>query len=117
MIGDPSFVEGRLLRIFVGEDAHWRGQPLYCAIVQTLKDRGVAGASVFRGVEGFGDHQTINRSRLFAFGTKMPIVVEAVDLDDRIDALIPELEPMLEPAGGVITVERIEYRRYLPKPR
>ncbi len=85
--------------------------------MQRLRDVGIAGASVFRGVEGFGAHHQINTSRLFAFGTKMPILIEAVDVEDRIVALVPELEAMLEQTGGVITLERIEYRRYLPNAR
>lgn len=111
MIGDPSFVEGQLLRIFVGEDARWRGQPLYVAIVEKLRRENVAGASVFRGVEGFGAHHEIRLNHLFTFGAKMPILIEVVDGEQKIAELLPSLEEMV--AEGVITLERIAFRRFL----
>jgi uncharacterized protein len=111
MIGDPNFVEGQLLRIFVGEDAQWGIAPLYSAIVELLRRENVAGASVFRGVEGFGSHHEIHLNRLFAFGAKLPILIEVVDREERIAALIPRLEAMI--GEGVITLERVAYRRYL----
>jgi uncharacterized protein len=113
MIGDPSFLEGQLLRIFVGEDARWHHQPLFTAIVELLRREGLAGASVFRGIEGFGAHHEIHLNRIFAFGAKMPILIEAIDQEAKIAALLPQLEQMLGD-GGVITLERVEYRRYLP---
>jgi PII-like signaling protein len=113
MIGDPSFREGQLLRIFVGEDATWHHQPLFTAIVDLLRREGIAGASVFRGVEGFGAHHEIHLNRIFAFGAKMPVLIEAIDQEAKIAALIPRLEQMLGD-GGVITLERVEYRRFLP---
>ncbi len=111
MIGDPSFLEGRLLRIFVGEDARWHGRPLHIEIVETLRRAGVAGASVFRGVEGFGTHHEIHLGKLFAFGTKLPILIEVVDTEAKIGELLPQLEQMV--AEGVITLERIAYRRFV----
>ena len=109
MIGDPAFVEGRLLRIFVGEDARSGGQPLHVAIVELLRRENVAGASVFRGVEGFGTHHELHTNRLFAFGTKMPILIEVVDVEEKIAALMPRLEAMVD--EGVITLERVDFRR------
>jgi PII-like signaling protein len=111
MIDDPSFAEGQLLRIFVGEDARWHGEPLYVAIVETLRRANVAGASVFRGVEGFGSHHEIRLNRIFAFGTKMPILIEVVDAEAKIAELLPRLEEMV--AEGVITLERVAFRRFL----
>ena len=113
MTGDPSFVEGQLLRVFVGEDARWHGQPLHVAIVEMLRRENVAGASVFRGVEGFGTHHELHLSRLFAFGTKMPILIEVVDGEAKITELMPRLEEMV--AEGVITLERVAFRRFLGK--
>ncbi|HEY6234929.1 MAG TPA: DUF190 domain-containing protein [Candidatus Elarobacter sp.] len=111
MIGDPSFVEGQLLRIFVGEDARWHGEPLYVAIVEALRRENVAGASVFRGVEGFGSHHEIRLNRIFTFGAKMPILIEVVDAEAKITELLPRLEAMV--GEGVITLERIAFRRFL----
>lgn len=110
MTGDPSFVEGQLLRIFVGEDAHWHGTPLHVAILETLRRANAAGASVFRGVEGFGTHHEIHLNRLFAFGSKMPILIEVVDADAKIAELMPQLEAMV--GEGVITLERVTFRRF-----
>jgi uncharacterized protein len=110
MIGDPSFLEGQLLRIFVGEDARWHGEPLYVALVEMLRRRNVAGASVFRGVEGFGAHHEIHLNHLFTFGAKMPILIEVVDSEATITELLPELEEMV--GEGVITLERIAFRRF-----
>ena len=114
MIGDPSFVEGQLLRIFVGEDARWHGRPLYVAIVEKLRREHVAGASVFRGVEGFGTHHEIRLNHVFAFGAKMPILIEAVDADAKIAELLPALEAMV--SEGVITLERVAYRTFPRRP-
>lgn len=111
MIGDTSFVEGQLLRIFVGEDARWRREPLYAAIVETLRRENVAGASVFRGVEGFGAHHEIRLNHIFTFGAKMPILIEVVDTEAKIAELLPRLEKMV--GEGLITLERIAYRRFL----
>jgi PII-like signaling protein len=113
VIGDPSFVEGRLLRIFIGEDAQHHGRPLHVAIVEMLRKEGVAGASVFRGIEGFGSHHEIHVSKVFSFGGRMPMVVEVVDSAERIAALLPRLEAMVD--EGAITLERIEYRRFFGK--
>ena len=113
MIGDPSFVEGQLLRIFVGEDARWHGAPLHLAIVEMLRREGVAGASVFRGVEGFGTHHELHLGKLFTFGTKLPILIEVVDGEAKIAELMPRLEEMV--VEGVITLERIAYRRFVSR--
>jgi hypothetical protein len=113
MIGDPSFLEGQLLRVFVGEDAHFRGMPLHVAIVELLKKEGVAGASVFRGVEGFGAHHEIHLNKVFSLGGRMPMVIEVVDSAEKIAELLPRVEAMID--EGVVTLERVEYRRFLGK--
>ena len=111
MIGDPAFVEGRLLRIFVGEDARWHGRPLYVSIVEMLREANVAGASVFRGIEGFGSHHEVHTNRIWNFGSKMPMLIEVVDREEAIDALLPRLQAMI--GEGVITLERIAFRRFI----
>jgi PII-like signaling protein len=105
-----DFVEGQLLRIFVGEDAQWHGRSLYVAIVDLLRREGVAGASVFRGVEGFGSHHEIHLNRIFTLRGKLPIVIEVVDLAERIRALLPAIEEMV--SEGAITLERVAFRRF-----
>lgn len=111
MIGDPSFVEGQLLRIFVGEDARWHREPLYVAIVEMLRRENVAGASVFRGVEGFGSHHETRLNHIFTFGGTMPVLIEVIDTEAKIAELLPAIEAMI--GEGLITLERVAYRRFV----
>ena len=110
-----DFKQGQLLRIFVNERDTWHGGLLYCAIVEMLKREHVAGASVFRGVEGFGTHRKIHVAKVWSFGGRMPILIEVVDEPDRIESLIPQLESMI--SEGAITLERVEYCRFARGPR
>jgi PII-like signaling protein len=105
-----EFKPGQLLRIFVNERDTWHGGPLYCAIVEMLKRENVAGASVFRGVEGFGSHRTIHVAKIWSFGGNLPVLVEVVDDEAKIESLLPQLEAMI--AEGAITLERVEYCRF-----
>ena len=110
-----DFKQGQLLRIFVNEHDMWHGGPLYCAIVEMLKRERVAGASVFRGVEGFGTHREIHIAKVWSFGARMPVLIEVVDEPDRVASLIPLLESMI--SEGAITLERVEYCRFTRGPR
>jgi PII-like signaling protein len=102
--------EGKLLRIFVGESDHWEGRPLYEAIVLEARKRGLAGATVTKGVMGFGAHSRIHTAKLLELSQDMPMVIEIVDAPDRIEAFMPDLEKMV--GDGLITVERAEVRLY-----
>ncbi len=105
-----DFKTGQLLRIFVNERDTWHGSPLYCAIVAMLKREQVAGASVFRGVEGFGSNREIHLATVWRFGGKLPVLVEVVDDESKIASLIPELEAMI--SEGAMTLEKVEYCRF-----
>ena len=105
-----DFMPGQLLRIFVNERDTWRGGPLYCAIVDMLKREQVAGASVFRGVEGFGAHREIHAAKIWSLGAKLPVLIEVVDDPAKIEALLPQLEAMIP--EGAVTLERVEYARF-----
>lgn len=104
-----AFRDGKLMRIFVdGEDR--RGtQPLYTAIVEFLRKRGVAGATVFKGIEGFGTHHQLHVAKVFSWVPNLPIVIEAVDDEERLLPLIPELEAII--GEGLITLEAASYLR------
>ncbi len=115
MLLDAGFREGRLLRVFVGENDRWGTGLLYNAIVERARVEGVAGASVFRGVEGFGSHREIHVNRVFTLRTKMPMLIEIVDTAEKITALLPLIEEMI--GEGTITLERVEFRRYLKSER
>lgn len=103
--------EGKLLRIFIGESDQWEGQPLYEAIVRRIREAGGAGATVLRGIEGFGAHSRIHTARILRLSEDLPIVIEVVDRADRIDALLPMLDEMIR--EGMVTIERVEVLKYV----
>jgi PII-like signaling protein len=96
--------EGQLLRIFVGESDRWKGKPLFEAIVQEARRQGLAGATVFRGFEGFGARSRIHTSRILRLSEDLPILVEIVDAEDKIQAFLPVLDGMVR--EGLVTVEK-----------
>jgi uncharacterized protein len=106
--------EGKLLRIFVGESDRWDGTPLYEAIVLEARKRGLAGATVIKGVMGFGAHSRIHTAKLLELSQDLPMVVEIVDAADKIEAFMPDLEKMV--GDGLITIERADVLLYRPRP-
>lgn len=104
-----DFRDGKLLRIFVDEEARAGAQPLYTAIVEFLRKKGVAGATVFRGIEGYGSRQEIHIAKVFAWVPNLPIVIEVVEDWSVIGALLPDLRRMV--GGGLLTVEAAQYLR------
>jgi PII-like signaling protein len=96
--------EGQLLRIFVGESDRWHGKPLFEAVVQEARHQGLAGATVFRGFEGFGAHSRIHTSRILRLSEDLPILIEIVDAEDKIQAFLPVLDGMVQ--EGLVTVEK-----------
>jgi len=105
----PGFVPGRLLRIFVDEDDRVGLQPAYCAIVDFLRGHGVAGATVFRGIEGYGGHNKVHIAKVFAWAQNMPILVEVVDDWEKLEPLLPELQKLI--GEGLLTFEAADYMR------
>ncbi|HEY2917073.1 MAG TPA: DUF190 domain-containing protein [Candidatus Limnocylindrales bacterium] len=110
-------IEGQVLlaRIYIGESDTWHGKPLYEAIVHLLRDRGLAGATVIRGIEGFGAKHHIHTTRILALSTDLPILIEVVDQEDRIRTVLPEIDAMV--ADGLITLQRVEVIAYRAKRR
>jgi len=105
-------IEGRglLARIYIGETDQWHGRPLYEAIVHLLRERGLAGATVVRGIEGFGAKQHLHTARILSLSSDLPILVEVVDQEDRLRAVLPELDAMV--SDGLITLESVEVIAY-----
>lgn len=101
-------IQGRalLVRIYVGESDQWDGRPLYQAIVALLRDRRIAGATVLRGIEGFGAKAHLHTSRILRLSEDLPVLIEAVDWEDRIRAVLPELDAIV--GDGLITLEQVE---------
>ena len=106
--------EGKLLRIFLGEADRYDGQQLFEAIVHLARSRGLAGATVLRGVEGFGAHSRIHKSTILELSEDLPILIEIVDTSDKIESLIPEIDAMIEKAncGAMMTMEKVDVRKY-----
>jgi PII-like signaling protein len=101
---------GLLARIYIGESDTWQGRPLYEAIVHLLRERGLAGATVLRGIEGFGAKQHLHTTRILRLSEDLPVLIEIVDVEDRVRAILPELDAMV--TGGLITLERVEVIAY-----
>jgi uncharacterized protein len=104
-----EFQDGKLLRIFVDENDRAGVQPLYTAIVEFLRRRNVAGATVFRGIEGFGSHHQIHIAKAFSWIPNLPILIEVVEDWNVIEPLLPELEALI--GDGLITIEAAQYLR------
>jgi len=101
---------GILLRIFIGESDRFEQKPLYEAIVQKVRELGLAGATVLRGTEGFGANSVVHTTHLLAMSTDLPIVVEIVDAEDKIKQLLPHLEAMVH--DGMMTMEHVMILMY-----
>lgn len=102
--------EGRLLRIFIGESDRWEGRPLYEAIVRKARQRGLAGATVLRGLEGFGADSRMHTAKILRLSEDLPIVIEMVDKPERIQGFLPELDEMV--GEGMITLEKVHIIAY-----
>jgi PII-like signaling protein len=102
--------EGKLLRIFIGESDRWNHRPLYEEIVRQARERGMAGATVLRGIEGFGARSVLHTARILRLSEDLPLVVEVVDTEAKVDAFLPTVDAMI--GDGLVTVERVEIRAY-----
>lgn len=101
-----------LMRIHIGESDKHAGRPLYQAIVELLRARGNGGATVVRGIMGFGASSTIHTDRFLELSTDLPLVVECVDTREKIDGVLPDLDRMI--GGGLITLEPVRVIMYRP---
>ena len=101
-----------LMRVHIGERDRFKGKPLYAAIVELLRRKGYAGATVYRGIMGFGASSTVHTDRIEVLSLDLPIVVECIETAERIDAVLPELDEMI--GGGLITLERANVIMYRP---
>ncbi len=102
--------ESLLLRIFIGESDVWHHQPLYKAIVQKARELHLAGATVLRSSIGFGKSSRLHTAKILRLSDDLPLVIEIVDREERINALLPSLELMM--GGGLVTMERVRVIHY-----
>ena len=102
--------EGALLRIFLGESDKHEGKPLYEWIVLKAREAGLAGATVLRGIEGFGAHSRLHTAKILRLSEDLPIVVEIVDAREKVEAFLPVVDGAVR--EGLATVERVQVRFY-----
>lgn len=105
---------GKLLRIFLGESDRHHGRPLYEAIVHRAHELGLAGATVWRGIEGYGAASRIHTAKILRLSEDLPVLIEIVDSEEKIRAALPEFDAMMEASGGggLITLEYAEIIKY-----
>jgi PII-like signaling protein len=102
--------EGHLLRIFVGESDRHDGSPLYEWIVRRAREHGLAGATVLRGVEGFGAHSRLHTAKILRLSEDLPIVIEIVDTKEKIEGFLPIVDGAIP--EGLATLEKVQIRLY-----
>jgi uncharacterized protein len=93
------------LTVYIGDSFRYRRKKLYCAIVEMLHDEGIAGATVLHGIEGYGADKQIHTARILDLSADLPVVVVAVDRTEKIEAILPKLDAMVE--KGLVTTERV----------
>ncbi|OHB33799.1 MAG: hypothetical protein A2X84_06025 [Desulfuromonadaceae bacterium GWC2_58_13] len=102
--------EQTLMRIFVGENDRWERKPLYESLVELFRDQGFAGATVLKGAMGFGARSITHTDRLLRLSSDLPVVIEVVESQGKIDGILPILDTMIK--GGMITLEKVRVIRY-----
>ena len=110
-------IDGPALRltIFIGESDRWHHRPLYTEIVHRAHHAGLAGASVLRGIEGYGASSRIHTNRLLSLSEDLPIVVVIVDAEERVRAFLPQLDELV--TEGLVTLDPVEVVRYVGRDR
>ncbi|MBI4370520.1 MAG: DUF190 domain-containing protein [Elusimicrobia bacterium] len=102
--------DGKLLRIFIGEADQWEGRPLHEAIVIEAKKEGLAGATAIKGFLGFGCKSHLHTAKLLRLSEDLPIVIEIVDSEEKINRFLPKLDQMVQ--EGLITLEKVQVVMY-----
>jgi PII-like signaling protein len=101
-----------LMRIHIGERDKWKGKPLYRAITELLRAKHYAGCTVVRAIMGFGASSKVHSDRIEVLSLDLPIVIECVETEEKIEAILPELDQMI--GGGLTTLERVRVIMYRP---
>jgi uncharacterized protein len=102
--------DAKLVTVYVNSTDQWHGRPLYTAIVQLCQQKGIAGATVSRCVEGYGAHHRLHTTRLLELSENLPVRVEVVDLAERIEPLLKDLAGMI--AEGLVTVSDVHILKF-----
>ena len=107
--------ERTLMRVHIGESDKWHGKPLHDAIVALLRKEGFSGVTVLRGVGGYGGTSAYHTDKLLRLSQDLPIVMEVVETQERIEQILPRLDEMVD--GGLITLEKVHVILYRPASR
>lgn len=102
--------EQMLARVFIGESDRWHHQPLHLALIERLRKEGFAGATVFHGMAGFGAHSVLHTTRILRLSQDLPVVIEVVDTEERMQLLVPILDEMIQ--EGLVTMEKVQVLKY-----
>jgi PII-like signaling protein len=108
-------VDAQLVTIYLNSSDQYHGRPLYAAVVELCREKGIAGATVIRCDEGYGASRQIHTTRLLELSEDLPIRIEVIDLKERIDTLLPDLEKMI--GEGLITFRDVHILRFLQDPK
>ncbi len=100
------------MRVHIGESDRWHGKPLYQAIVELLRRENFSGVTVLRGVGGYGSSSVYHTEKILRLSQDLPIVVEVVESNERIEAILPRLDEMI--GGGLVTLEKVRVILYRP---
>lgn len=105
-------IEGEqvLMRIFIDQTDRWEGKPLYMALLELFRSKGLAGATVLQGVAGFGPDSIIHEAHVLRLSQDLPMIIEIVDTQQHLDGVLPEVDRMMN--GGLITMEKVRVIRY-----
>jgi PII-like signaling protein len=104
--------ERTLMRIFIGENDKYQGKPLYEELLERLRAKGLAGATVLRGVAGFGASSVVHTDKVLRLSLDLPLIIEVVETEETIQAVLPDLDHMI--GGGLVTLERARVILYRP---
>ena len=99
-----------LMRIFIGESDQWEHRPLHAALIELFRRSGLAGATVLKGVAGFGAGSVVHTASLLRLSADLPLVIEVVDSQERLDKVLPQIDLMM--SGGLITMEKVRVIKY-----
>ena len=99
-----------LMRIFFGESDRWEHRPLHAALVELFRSRGLAGATVLRGVAGFGADSVVHTANILRLSAGLPLVIEVIDSQEHLDSVLPDVDKMMR--GGLITMEKVRVLKY-----
>ena len=110
--GAMRILEGEqvLMRVFIDQSARWGHRALYAALLELFRAKGLAGATVLQGVAGFGPDSIMHEVHLFRLSQDLPLVIEVVDTQEHLDAVLPDVDRMMN--GGLITMEKVRVLRY-----